>query len=399
MTLSDRTKKLKSSPTLELAAKGRKLKAEGKDVISLAVGEPDWDSFTVAKTEAIESIQKGFTKYVPANGIEELRKAIADTTKKDLGLDYSPDQVTVTTGGKFSIFACLQVLLNKGDEVLIPTPYWVSYPDMTELAEGKPVFVPSTEKNNFKITAADLESKITRNSKLFILNSPSNPTGAMYTKEELKSLADILKRHPQLLVLSDDIYNKLVFDKSGLAPHLLHVAPELKDRVIMINGASKTYAMTGWRIGWAIGPQEIISAMTKYQSQSVSCAASFVQRATFKAIVEGDKELKIVQQKLLERKDFAVAEIKNVQDVSCFNPDGAFYLWINITKCLNKKYEGKAINDSRDFSYTLLDEQNVIAVPGAEFGMEGYIRLSFAIESLRMTEAFRRMNTFILNLK
>jgi aspartate aminotransferase len=399
MILSDRTKKLKSSPTLELAAKGRKLKAEGHDVISLAVGEPDWDSFSVAKQEGIESIQKGFTKYVPANGIDELRKAIVDTIKKDLSLDYSPDQVTVTSGGKFSIFACLQVLLNKTDEVLIPIPYWVSYPDMTELAEGKAVFVPSTEKNNFKITAQDLESKITKNSKLLILNSPSNPTGAMYSKQELKSIADVLKKHPQVLILSDDIYNKLVFTPDGLAPHILQVAPELKDRTIMINGASKTYAMTGWRIGWAIGPQEIISAMTKYQSQSVSCAASFTQRATFKAIVEGDKELKEVQKKLLERKNFAIQEISKVKDVSCFNPDGAFYLWINIQKCLGKKFKDANVAGSREFSNMLLEDQKVIAVPGAEFGQEGYIRLSFAIENSRMTEAFRRMNSFIESLK
>ena len=396
--LSERAKKLKSSPTLELAAKGRKLKSEGHDVISLAVGEPDWDSFEVAKTEAIESIKKGFTKYVPSNGIDELRKAITDGLKTDFGFDYSPDQVSVTAGGKFSIFALLHVLIDKGDEVLIPAPYWVSYPDMTELAEGTSVIVPSTEKTGFKITAKDLESKITEKSKLLILNSPSNPTGSVYSKEELKSLAEVLKKHPKIFVMSDDIYNKLVFSESGLAPQILEVAPELKERVIIINGASKTYSMTGWRIGWAIGPQNIISAMTKYQSQSVSCANSITQRATFKALVEGDKELKVVQKKLIERKNFAIEELKKVKDVSIYNPDGAFYLWINISKCLGKKFKNQNVSSSRDFCALLLEDQKVITVPGIEFGMDGYIRLSFAIEAKRMTEAFTRMNNFIQNL-
>jgi aspartate aminotransferase len=395
--LSDRAKKLKSSPTLELAAKGRKLKAEGHDVISLAVGEPDWDTFEVAKAEAIESIKKGFTKYIPANGLDELRKAIVDDIKKDYGFEYSPDQVSVATGGKMSIFALLQVLIGKGDEVLIPAPYWVSYPDMTELADGTPVFIPSTEANDFKITPKDLESKITSKTKLLMLNSPSNPTGSTYTKEELKPIAEVLKKHPQIFVMSDDIYNKLYFH-GPLAPQLLQVAPELKDRVIIINGASKTYSMTGWRVGWGVGPQTIIKAMSSYQSQSTGCGNSIAQRATFKAIVEGDKDVKEVQKKLLIRKNFAVEEVKKVKDVSVYNPDGAFYLWINVSKCLGKTYKGQPVPTSREFCSLLLEEQKVITVPGVEFGMDGYLRLSFAIESKRMTEAFARMNNFISNL-
>jgi aspartate aminotransferase len=395
--LSERAKKLKSSPTLELAAKGRKLKAEGHDVISLAVGEPDWDTFAVAKTEAIESIKAGFTKYVPANGIEELRKAIADGLKTDFGFDYTPEQVSVTSGGKFSIFALLQVLIGRGDEVLIPMPYWVSYPDMTELAEGTPVVIPSSEKTGFKITPQDLESKITKKSKLLMLNSPSNPTGSVYSKEELKALAAVLKKHPNIYVMSDDIYNKLVFG-SSVAPQILEVAPELKERVVIINGASKAYSMTGWRIGWAVGPKEVISAMSKYQSQSVSCANSIAQRATFKALIEGDKELHVVQKELAERKNFAVNEIKKVKDISCYDPSGAFYLWINVSKCLGKKFKGQPVTSSREFCSMLLEDQKVITVPGIEFGMDGYLRLSFAIEAKRMTEAFARMNTFITSL-
>lgn len=396
--LSERARKLKSSPTLELAAKGRKLKAEGHDVISLAVGEPDWDTFEVAKTEGIEAIKSGFTKYVPANGIEELRKAIVDSLKKDYGFEYTPEQVSVATGGKMSIFALLQVLIGKGDEVLIPAPYWVSYPDMTELAEGTPVTIPSSEAAGFKITPKDLESKITPKTKLLMLNSPSNPTGSVYTNDELKAIAEVLKKHPQIFVMSDDIYNKLVFTGKGLAPQILQVAPELKERVIIINGASKTYAMTGWRVGWAVGPQAIIKAMSSYQSQSTGCGNSIAQRATFKAIVEGEKDVKEVQKKLLERKNFAVSEVKKVKDVSVYNPDGAFYLWINISKCLGKKYKGQPVPTSREFCSLLLEEQKVITVPGVEFGMDGYLRLSFAIGAERMTEAFKRMNTFIGSL-
>lgn len=395
--LSERAKKLKSSPTLELAAKGRKLKAEGHDVISLAVGEPDWDTFEVAKNEAIESIKNGFTKYVSANGIEELRKAIVDSLKKDYGFDYSPEQVSVATGGKMSIFALLQVLIGKGDEVLIPAPYWVSYPDMTELADGTPVFVPSSESTGFKITPKDLEAKITSKTKLLMLNSPSNPTGSVYTKDELKAIAEVLKKHPQIFVMSDDIYNKLYFG-GDLAPQILQVAPELKERLIIINGASKTYSMTGWRVGWGVGPLAIIKAMANYQSQSTGCGNSIAQRATFKAIVEGEKDVKEVQKKLLERKNFAVSEVKKVKDVSVYNPDGAFYLWINISKCLGKNFKGQPVPTSKEFCALLLEDQKVITVPGAEFGMDGYLRLSFAIEAKRMTEAFTRMNTFISTL-
>lgn len=396
--LSQRALSLKSSPTLELAAKGRELKSQGHDVVSLAVGEPDWDSFEVAKTEAIESIKQGFTKYVPSNGIEELRQAVAADTNKDLGTQYKPSQVTVTAGGKFSIFACLQVLIQKGDEVLIPAPYWVSYPDMTELAEGTPVIVPSTAQTGFKITAQDLQAKITSKSKLLILNSPSNPTGSVYTASELTQIAEVLRKNPHVFVMSDDIYNKLIFSDKPVCDHLLQVAPDLVDRVIIINGGSKAYSMTGWRIGWAVGPQDIMNAMTKYQSQTVSCANSITQRATVKALLEGGPELKVVRKKLLERKNFALTEISKVQGVKSFNPDGAFYLWVNIEAVLGRKLGDRKIENSRDFSYALLDDQKVIAVPGAEFGMEGYIRLSFALENSRMKVAFERMNNFIQKL-
>lgn len=231
-----------------------------------------------------------------------------------------------------------------------------------------------------------------------MLNSPSNPTGSVYSKEELKAIADVLKKHQQIFVMSDDIYNKLYFG-GGLAPQILDVAPELKERVIIINGASKTYSMTGWRVGWGVGPQAVIKAMSNYQSQSTGCGNSIAQRATFKAITEGDKDVKEVQKKLLERKNFAVSAVKKVKDVSVYNPEGAFYLWINISKCLGKTYKGQPVPTSKEFCNLLLEDKKVITVPGVEFGMDGYLRLSFAIGEDRMTEAFNRMNSFISDLK
>ena len=249
------------------------------------------------------------------------------------------------------------------------------------------------------INMEDAERLITPKTKLLMLNSPSNPTGSMYTENELHEVAKVLEKHPQIFIMSDDIYNKLVFNDSNLAPHILEVAPDLKDRTIIINGASKTYSMTGWRVGWAVGPQAIIKAMSSYQSQSTGCGNSIAQRATFKAIVEGDKDVKEVQKKLLIRKNFAISEVKKVKDVSVYNPEGAFYLWINISKCLGKNFKGQAIPTSREFCALLLEDKKVITVPGVEFGMDGYLRLSFAIEEKRMTEAFARMNSFITELK
>lgn len=396
--LTERVLSLKSSPTLALAAKGRELKAQGFDVVSLAVGEPDWDSFEIAKKEAIQSIQDGFSKYVPSSGIEELKDAIAKDVNKDLGTQFLPSQVTVTSGGKFSIYALLQSLIQKGDEVLIPAPYWVSYPDMTELAEGTPVILPTDESSDFKIRPQDLESKISSKTKLLILNSPSNPTGSVYTHEELVALAQVLKKHPQIYIMSDDIYNKLTFEDGPVCAHILQADPSLTPRTIIINGGSKAYAMTGWRIGWAIGPQEIIGAMTKFQSQTVSCANSFTQKATAKVIREGEADLKRVRSMLLERKNFAVQEINKIPGIHVFDPQGAFYLWVNIQSAIGKSFEGKRIEGSRDFAHLFLESQKVIAVPGLEFGMEGFIRFSFALEQPRMKLAFERLGQFVESL-
>ncbi|MCB0384963.1 MAG: pyridoxal phosphate-dependent aminotransferase, partial [Bdellovibrionales bacterium] len=271
--LADRVASLKPSPTLALAAKAKELKKQGHDVYSLTVGEPDWDTFEQIKAAGIEAIKSGQTKYAPANGLPELREAICEQTILDLGHHYDADQVTVSAGAKFVLYSALQSLINPGDEVIIPSPYWVSYPTMVELAGGLPVIAACGPETGFKLTANALERTITPKTKMIILNSPSNPTGSVYSMEEWKQIGDVLKKHKQVIVLSDDIYNRLVFDSSDVAPHILQATPDLADRTVVINGVSKTYSMTGWRLGWAVGPKDVIKAMTNLQSQSVSCAS------------------------------------------------------------------------------------------------------------------------------
>ncbi len=393
--LSKKIQSIKPSATLTLAAKSKELAAQGHDVISLAVGEPDWDTFQVAKREAIKAIEDGFTKYVPSNGIEDLRKAIAESASKEYRVSYMANQVTVTIGGKFAIFSALQSVLDPGDEVIIPAPYWVSYPTMVEMLDAKPIIIPCEEKQKFKMTATQLESAITQGTKLLIINSPSNPTGAVYSAEEYKDLAQVLLKHPQVLILSDDIYNRLIFNNEEVSPHLLHVAPELKDRMININGAAKSFSMTGWRVGWALAQPQIISAMSNYQSQTVSCASGFSQKAVVKAIIEGGAELKMARLKLKERKNLALTEINKLTAISSFDPDGAFYLWVNVKKTIGKTFQGKKIANATDFSRMLLEDQKVVGVPGIEFGLEGYVRLSFAIEASRMKEAVDRIGKFL----
>jgi aspartate aminotransferase len=395
--ISKRAQSLKPSPTLALAAKAKELASQGHDVISLSVGEPDWDTFECAKAAGIKAIQDGFSKYTPSNGIPELRKAIAAQTSQDLGVTYTADDVTVSTGGKFVIFAALQCAIDPGDEVIIPAPYWVSYPVMVELAGGVPVTAVCDESVNFKLTPAILQKHLTPKTKMLILNSPSNPTGLMYSRGELVALAHVLRDHPNVLILSDDIYNRLVFS-GELAPHILHAAPELKPRVLVMNGASKTYSMTGWRVGWAMGPAAWVKAMTNYQSQSVSQAASMAQKATLKAIEEGEKELKKSMQELVARKNTAVKMLSEIPGFKVPKPDGAFYVWLDVRELLGKTFQGKKINNASEFSAALLDAQKVAVVPGNEFGLDGYVRLSFALKLERMAEAFNRMKNFASEL-
>ena len=397
MKLSKRSQALKPSATLALATKAKELKAEGHNVISLSVGEPDWDSFDVAKSAGIKAIEEGFTKYTPASGTPELRKAIAEQTSKDLGLEYKATDVTVSAGGKYVIYSALQTLIDDGDEVVIPAPYWVSYPDQVGLAGGTPVIVACGRETNFKMSAAMLKAAINPKTKLVIFNSPSNPTGVMYSEAELKEIAEVLKANSHVYVLSDDIYNRLIFD-GDLAPHLLKVAPELKDRVLVVNGASKTYSMTGWRCGWALGNEKWIKAMTSFQSQSTSGASSITDRAVTAAITEGGPELEASLKELKRRRDFVVETFNKISGIEVGVPDGAFYIWPNIENHFGKSYEGKKIETSADFSQALLEDQKVVAVPGSAFGLDGHLRISYALNDESMQEAADRIQTFVEKL-
>ena len=396
--LSRKALALKPSPTLAIAAKAKELAAQGHSVISLSVGEPDWDTFADIKEAGIKAIQAGQTKYAPSNGTPQLRTAIAHKTRELLGIEYKPNEVTVSAGAKFVLFSALQMLCDPGDEVLVPAPYWVSYPTMVELVDGVPVIVASDELTGFKVTAHQIEKKITPRTKVLLLNSPSNPTGQVYTRDELEGIVGVLRRHPKLVVISDDIYNQLIFTGEKVAPHLLHIAPEMKNRVLVVNGASKTFSMTGWRIGWALGDENLIKAMSNYQSQTVSCAAPFTQTAALAAIQADEKELHDNVQLLVRRRDHFVEGLNSIPGWRAGHPQGAFYVWADIRALLGRKWHAKTLSTSSDVAEALLEGQKVAVVPGGESGLEGYLRLSFAIHEKDLQEAIRRLREFTESL-
>ena len=390
--LSQRALSLKSSPTLALVAKARDLTLKGHDVISLTVGEPDWPTYPEAAEAGIQAIQNGFTKYTAAQGTIELRKAIAQRTQEDLGLTYSPQkEITVTSGAKFSIFTALQVLCDPSDEVIIHSPYWVSYPAMAELAGAKPRIITCDADVQFKLTAENLEKNINDKTKVFLFCSPSNPTGFVYSEKELRALADVLIKYPRVHIISDDMYNRLMFNKVKVAPHLLKVAPELRDRTIVINGGSKAYAMTGWRMGWAMGPEKIIKAIGDFASQATGAPSSIAQKAAEVALLKSEPRIVETNQLLKQRLESALVKFKQIPSFHIYIPDGAFYFWIDIKKALGKNYKGAEVNSSARFSEILLEEFFVATVPGEEFGHPGYLRLSFAIESKRFDQAMDRI--------
>lgn len=396
--LSKKARALKPSPTLAIAAKAKELAAQGHHVISLSVGEPDWDTYGFVKEAGIKAIQSGQTKYAPSNGTPALRQAIAQYTKKQLGIEFKPAEVTVSAGAKFILFSALQVLCDPGDEVIIPAPYWVSYPTMAELVDGVPVIASSDHTTGFKANAAQIEKCITSKTKVLLLNSPNNPTGAMYSKSEIAEIAKMLERHPKIVVISDDIYNQLVFNGQKLAPHLLQASPVLKDRVVLVNGASKSFSMTGWRLGWAVGPESVITAMSNYQSQTVSCAAPFTQAAALAALQGSDAELVENLGKLKARRDLFVTALRQVPGWNAEMPDGAFYVWADVRALLGQYYKGRAVESTSVLAAMLLEDQKVAVVPGNESGLEGYLRLSFAVSEQDLNEAVKRIRDFTAGL-
>lgn len=394
MIISQRIQKVPGSPTLILAAQARELKAQGKDVISLSVGEPDWGTFDAATSAGHMAIDEGMTKYTPASGLKELREAIAKQVNTQYDTDFGFNNVTVSSGGKFVIYSALNSILDPGDEVIVPAPFWVSYPTMVELAGGVPKIVHTTAENRFKMTADDLRAAITPQTRLLIFNSPSNPTGQVYTKSELEAIVEVLRENSHVIVLSDDIYNRLVFE-GELAPHLLECDPGLKSRLLIVNGASKSFSMTGWRMGWGVGPLELIQAMGRFQSQAAGCASSISQMATLGAIQGADEEFNRTRTRLKQRMVYSCDEFSRIEGFHLYEPGGAFYLWVDVSSHLNRTFRGQVIKGSHDLASELLKSQSVIVVPGADFGQEGFVRVSFVIENKRMSEAVSRIQRFL----
>ncbi len=402
MEISKRAQLLKPSPTLAMANKARELGAQGHDVISLTVGEPDWPTFPSATKAAIKAIEEGFTKYTAAAGIPELRAEIAKQTSAELKIEYKPAQTIVGSGAKFVIYGLFQMLINDGDEVLVPSPYWVSYPTMAELAGAKIKYIDCGIEQNFKLKASQLEKAITPKSKVLIFSSPSNPTGLLYTKDEWREIAAVLKKHPNLIVISDDIYDKLVFksQKQNLveganqifrAPHLLDVAPELKDQIIIVNGASKTYSMTGWRVGWALGPENVMKATADFLSQSTSNVTSIAQKAALAALQQGSEDLKTAVIKLEAKRDRMLAKFKTLKYIQVIPPEGAFYFWVKVDSLFGKKIGGVTVKSSLELANLLLEKYFVATVAGSDFGCEGYLRLSIAASDAQLDKAFERL--------
>ena len=375
--LAERVKNLKPSATLAVDAKAKALKEAGVEVINLSAGEPDFDTPDYIKESAKKALDNGMTKYVATSGLLSLRKAICERLKIDYGFNYTPEEVLVTTGAKQAIFNFLLAVVNKGDEVLILSPYWVSYPAMVEIAEGIPKIISSSIEKNFEPDISEIEKNITSKTVGIIINSPSNPTGLIYSEEFLRGIAELAKKY-DLWILSDDIYDKLRFDFKPLQ-NILSIAPELRDRVFMVNGVSKTYAMTGWRIGWLIGPKEIIKVCSNIQGQSTSHATSFAQKAAEIALTFPQDEVERMCKIFAQRAQLLSQILREIPGIEFIPPQGAFYLFAKVSAYYNKKTpEGKEIKDSVSFSEYLLDSAKVAVVPGSAFGDDEFVRISFA---------------------
>ena len=383
--------RIKPSPTLAVTAKAQELRAQGRDVISLGAGEPDFDTPDHVKEAAIEAIRSGETHYTPVNGTPALRQAIADKFKRENGLDYGLDQISVGCGGKQVLYNAIMATIDPGDEVVIPAPYWVSYPDIVLLAGGQPVVVDSSLDSGFKVTPDSLAAVITPKSKWLILNSPSNPSGAAYSRDELAALGRVLLDHPQVWVMSDDIYEHLVYDGFEFAT-IAQVVPELQDRTLTLNGVSKAYAMTGWRVGYAGGPVEVIKAMAKIQSQSTTHTSSISQAAAVEALNGTQDFLTDWVATFAERRDLVVGMLNQATGLSCLSPEGAFYVYPSCAELIGKKTpEGSVIASDSDFVTYLLESEGVAAVQGAAFGLEPYFRISYATSTEALEEACKRI--------
>ena len=391
--VSNSLKRIKPSPTIAVTQKARELKAAGKDVIGLGAGEPDFDTPENIKQAAIDAINRGDTKYTAVDGTPELKKAIVNKFKRENNLEYSTNEITVGTGGKQVIYNALMATLNKGDEVIIPAPYWVSYPDMVLLAGGNPKIVKCNQNDGFKLTPKNLKKAITKKTKWLILNSPSNPTGASYSREEIEALSEVLIKNKNVHILSDDIYEHITYDNFNF--FTIAQVSKLKNRTLTMNGVSKSYAMTGWRIGYAAGPKEIIKAISKIQSQSTSNPSSVSQAAAVEALNGNQDFIQKRSDAFKDRRDFVVSSLNNIKGLSCLKPNGAFYVFPSCKKLLGKKTKLKT--DS-DFVEKLLEKANVAVVQGSAFGLDGYFRISYATSMEKLKIAMERIKSFCESL-
>ncbi|HET7796745.1 MAG TPA: pyridoxal phosphate-dependent aminotransferase [Nevskia sp.] len=388
-TLAARVGRIKPSPTLAVTAKAGELKAQGLDVLSLSAGEPDFDTPDHVKAAAVKAIADGFTKYTPVGGTPSLKKAIIAKHQRDNGLDYAPNQVLASVGGKQACYNLCQALLNDGDEVIIPAPFWVSYPDMVLLADGKPVILPTDASTRYKITAPQLEAAITPKTRLIFLNSPSNPSGVAYTRAELAALAEVLLKHPRIIIASDDMYEKILWSDEPFA-NIVNVCPELYDRTVVIHAVSKTYSMTGWRLGWSCGPKWLITPMADIQSQSTSNPTSIAQVAA-EAALNGDQRCVTDMTIAFKRRhDFLVAGLNEIPGIRCQPSDGTFYAFPDVSGLV----KAKGLADDLALADVLLKESLVALVPGSAFGTPGHMRLSFATSDRVLTECLKRIDAY-----
>ena len=395
--VSNSLKRIKPSPTLAVTQKAREMRDAGKDVIGLGAGEPDFDTPDNIKEAAIDAIRRGETKYTAVDGTPKLKKAIQGKFHRENNLSYEMNQISVGTGGKQIIYNAFMATLNPGDEVIIPAPYWVSYPDMVLLAGGKPKIVQCSEKNEFKIKPKELKKAISKKTKWLIINSPSNPTGSCYTEKELEELSEILIKNKRIYILSDDIYEHITYD--GFKFFTIAQIDALKDRTLTMNGVSKSYSMTGWRIGYGAGPKEIIKAMAKIQSQSTTNPSSISQAAAVEALNGTQEFIKTRTESFKERRDFVVKSLNKIKGLTCFKPNGAFYVFPNCKSCLNKKdIKNNKIKTDKDFVESLLENAGIAVVQGSAFGLPGFFRISYATSMENLQKALAKIQEFCENL-
>jgi aspartate aminotransferase len=397
ITLADRVVNIKPSPTLAVNAKAKALKAAGADILNFSVGEPDFDTPPHVCEAGKKAIDEGFTRYTAVPGMPELREAICQHLQKDKGLSYTIDEIQVACGGKHGLYNMFQAVINPGDEVLIPTPYWVSYPPMVQLAGGTPVLVPLLEQDNFDLNPDILHKYATSKTRAIIINSPSNPTGSVFSTEALQAIAKMAQENGWLII-TDDIYDTITYMDTKL-PHILEVDDKLKDQTLILNGVSKSFAMTGWRIGWTAGPRHIIAAMNKIQGQSTSNPSSISQKAALAAVTGPQDFPKTMLKAFLPRRDFFVQDLRSITGVSCVNPKGAFYVFPNFSTFFGKTFNGKAINNSVDLADYFLDEAKVASVPGAAFGADDFVRFSFATSMEIIKDGMGRIKKALNNLE